>query len=343
MHRQSLMQLAHPWMHRLVVCALAATMSACAIEPDEVDSTSVESAATVTQWLDDVQVPNQMSAREPALAYYGGKLHMVHNGNTYPNDLWWSTFDGATWSPNVKLSGFESDGGPALVPYAGRLYMAFHRAGANELDISTTAGGSWTTPSVVHPPYYVTFRHAPSATVYGTKLYVASCFTSTNGNQGIILESFDGTTWSNTIVDTAMYWGTCEAVALQPIDGQLHLLTTWHYHSTYLGTTLIDQTPIYEAVLLPTYAEVDGMYMDSRLPPAMTTCNGYVFLVHSGDSTPDQIWWSYRPATGGGSWSPNERLTNQTSDGGSGIGCFDGTPIIAHNGGTNQLWWASYR
>jgi hypothetical protein len=83
--------------------------------------------------------------------------------------------------------------------------------------------------------------------------------------------------------------------------------------------------------------------MHSRRPVAMTTCNGNVFLVHGGDDTPDQIWWSMRPATGSGSWIPNERLTNQTSDAGAGIGCFDTTPIIVHNGGTNQLWWASYR
>ena len=56
-----------------------------------------------TAWSANVKIPGQQSKAPPALAFFGGAIHMVHLGNT-SNDLWHPVYGTAssgsahTWS-----------------------------------------------------------------------------------------------------------------------------------------------------------------------------------------------------------------------------------------------------
>src|SRR5688572_15633858 len=110
-------------MKRIALLATLA-LTGCLDDTDP-ELAEVESAVTVGGWADDVQIPNQQSARQVGLAYHATKLagaavHMVHAGSSSPNELWWSKFTGTSWSANVKLS-MTSDATPALASHNERL------------------------------------------------------------------------------------------------------------------------------------------------------------------------------------------------------------------------------
>ena len=74
-------------------------------------------------WSTNVRIPGQQSKDTPALAEFGGQLHMVHLGDS-SNDIWHSVFDGNnTWSTNVRIPGQKSKVAPALAEFGGQLHM----------------------------------------------------------------------------------------------------------------------------------------------------------------------------------------------------------------------------
>ena len=83
-------------------------------------------------WIDNVRIPNQKSKAAPALATYGGHLHMVHLGNS-SNDIWHSVFNGTSWTPNVKIPNQKSKSAPALAIYGGNLHMVHLGDSSNDI------------------------------------------------------------------------------------------------------------------------------------------------------------------------------------------------------------------
>src|SRR5688572_15387482 len=121
-------------MKRIALLFATLAVTGCLDESEsDLELAETESAVTVGGWADDVQIPNQHSARQVGLAYHATKLagaavHMVHAGSSSPNELWWSKFTGTSWSANVKLA-MTSDATPALASYNERLYVAYKKPG----------------------------------------------------------------------------------------------------------------------------------------------------------------------------------------------------------------------
>jgi hypothetical protein len=70
--------------------------------------------------------PPQTSALEPAVAAYGGALHLVHvsDSGTYGDSIYWSTFDPTDgWSPAITIPNRETHGTPSLAALTDRLLM----------------------------------------------------------------------------------------------------------------------------------------------------------------------------------------------------------------------------
>jgi hypothetical protein len=90
------------------------------------------------------RIPSQMSRQPPALAARGSELHMVHIGNT-STDLWWSVYDGSSWSTNQRISGQRSKATPALTVFGSELHMVHLGESSNDLWWSIYDGSSWKT------------------------------------------------------------------------------------------------------------------------------------------------------------------------------------------------------
>jgi hypothetical protein len=70
--------------------------------------------------------PPQTSALEPAIAAYGGALHLVHvsDSGAYGDSIYWSTFDPTNgWSPAITIPNRETHGTPSLAALTDRVLM----------------------------------------------------------------------------------------------------------------------------------------------------------------------------------------------------------------------------
>lgn len=75
------------------------------------------------RWSAAMPIVGQKSKSAPVLAWYSG-LQMLHLGDT-STTIWWSTFDGTAWSPNIALPNQTSAQVPGLA-YTGDGLLQVH-------------------------------------------------------------------------------------------------------------------------------------------------------------------------------------------------------------------------
>ena len=63
------------------------------------------------------------------------------------DNIWWSSFDGTTWSSPVSLTDRQSSTSPALATDNGQLYMAWKGADNETLSWSRYDGTTWSPPA----------------------------------------------------------------------------------------------------------------------------------------------------------------------------------------------------
>jgi hypothetical protein len=139
-------------------------------------------------WTRNVRIPGQRSKASPALAVFGGRLHMVHLGSA-SNDIWHSTFNGTSWTPNVKIPNQKSKAPPALAVFRNRLHMVHLGTSSNNIWRSTFNGRSWT-PNVRIPDQKS--KAAPALAVLGDRLHMVHLGDVSNN---IWHSFFDSATW----------------------------------------------------------------------------------------------------------------------------------------------------
>ncbi|MGV7229822.1 MAG: hypothetical protein ACQ9IQ_14315 [Nitrospirales bacterium] len=94
------------------------------------------------QW-EGKDIEGQLSKTHVAIAPFQGRLHMVHIGGS-SNDLWYSTYDGSRWTPNVKISGQKSKVAPSLAVWNNQLHMVHLGDSSNAIWHSINKGNGWT-------------------------------------------------------------------------------------------------------------------------------------------------------------------------------------------------------
>ena len=140
-------------------------------------------------WKNASKIAKQQSKATPALATFGGKLHMVHLGNS-SNDIWHSSFDGSNWTTNVKIPNQQSKASPALAMFGGKLHMVHLGNSSNDIWHSSFNGNSWTT-NVKIPNQQS--KSSPTLAAYKNRLHMLHQGDSSND---LWASNFDGTTWT---------------------------------------------------------------------------------------------------------------------------------------------------
>jgi len=303
------------------------------LDADDVETSEVESAATVYNWSDDTPISALSSAYQVGLASLGGRVHMVYT--TSYGYLSHARFDGFFWTGASPLpSVARADYGPALVNHGSQLVLVYHARGENRLMMSTSSGSSWTNPVTVGSTLGgATILNAPAAVSHGGNLYIGYC-TRTSAGDFVRIDRRDGTAWTKIAELNAAF--RCKHVALASLpDGKLDIIATVESGNT--GDWYMFE---WDGVGEPTSGwQRDMLPMKSKKPVSIATCGGISHLVHGGFSTPREIWWTVRE---GGSWLGDSRIPNQASEGGSSLACWNDRTIMVHNGGDSQLWYARY-
>lgn len=324
---------------RIHALALFAIAQAGCLDDEELLLSEVAAAESVWQWTDDIQI----SATTPktlvqvGLAPFGSRLHMLATGTpAFSGQLHWSWFDGTSWSTRTLPQ--YAEWGPALANFGGRLVGVYHAAGQNRLLMTTSTNAStWSSPVTVGTALGTdTLLYAPALGVYGTTLLLGYCRRTASSDQ-IRIERLDPVTNTSTAVASYSTGGRCKHVNITPLSSN-QIEIQWNEESGSTGTWYMKRvtgTGMPSSSWLP-----NTMTMKSRKPNSSVTCDGRTHFVHGGNSTPEQIWWSYRS---GADWTTNVQVPNQLSGGGAALGCLNGTrAIMVHNNTFNTVWWSEF-
>lgn len=132
---------------------------------------------------------NVSSTVTPALAEYGGLLHMAYMP-TGSNTIAWKTFNGSTWGSSYSLPGMPTNVTPAMTAYNGKLYLMYKDPVYTTFWLTTYNGSYWTFPTAVPSNWP---GSAPSITTYGGYLHLVY---KEQGTSNVMYSKFDGTTWT---------------------------------------------------------------------------------------------------------------------------------------------------
>jgi hypothetical protein len=130
-------------------------------------------------WPDPKQVPNPVASNaQPSLATWsdnsnqGQKLVLAYKGNGDDETLWYTTYDGAVWTPQQPIPHAFSTDGPALVFFRGLIYAVWRGPSNDEsMRFSTFNGTYWTNPLPL--PNHFASSVSPSLVVFKDQIYAA--------------------------------------------------------------------------------------------------------------------------------------------------------------------------
>ena len=169
--------------------------------------------------------PARRARRAPALAFFQGRMHIVHLGDS-SNDIWHSSFDGMEWSENTPVLNQKSKAPPALAVFDGRLHMVHLGDSSNDIWHSTYDGGSWTENIPIRNQKS---KAAPALAVLQDRLHMVHLGDNSNHLWHSI---YDGRWRPNVEIEGQL---SKAAVALAALGNQLHIVhlgdtsnTIWH-------------------------------------------------------------------------------------------------------------------
>lgn len=143
------------------------------------------------QWAPQERIVGRDSNDTPALVTYQNKLWSLWNGAR--NDgIFFSTFDGSSWTGQDSISFYFSDKGPATAVYDNKIFVAWKTRGSSQILNGRFNGFHFTDPA--HVPGIAT-NNRPSLAAFDGKLFMAW-----NGvrNDGIFYATFqESTGWSS--------------------------------------------------------------------------------------------------------------------------------------------------
>lgn len=216
---------------------------------------------------------------------------MVHLGNT-SNDIWVSSYNGSSWSTNVRVPNQQSKATPAIVEHNGLLHMVYLGNTSNELWHSTFNGTSWTT-NVRIPNQQSKSR--PALISYAGRLHMVH---QGNTSNDLWYSTFNGTSWSPNMRIAGQASKATPAFAV--LGNALYM--------AHLGNTSND-------IWISTLG-ASGWSPNERLggaksksTPAFATFNGNLCIVHTGDESND-LWLSIFD---GNNYTRDIQLTGRSS------------------------------
>jgi len=166
------------------------------------------------------RIPGQKSKAAPALAVYGGGLHMVHLGDS-SNNIWWSIFDGTSWNTNdgtpgnVRIKGQKSKSSPALAAFGSRLHMVHLGDSSNHIWWSSYDGSDWWSNTRIRCQES---KAAPALATQGGLLHMVHLGDSSNRLWWSI---YDGSEWTPNLVIPGQKSKATPALVATPSGAQL--------------------------------------------------------------------------------------------------------------------------
>lgn len=237
-------------------------------------------------------------------------LHKAWRGIDGDDSLWWSAYDGMSWSPQRPMPGMGSEHGPAITAgfTAGLgastgLFMACDGVPGDQSiwysKIDDTVAGEWEQQRQV--PYVFT-SDRPAVAMFNGALWMAW---KGPDDTTIWWATFDGANWSEPHAIRGA--GTTNAPALAVVGSRLYLACTGIEGDRVLYYSWVDAgpAPIWRAFSPITYPDVtiegtETRFMMSSRGPALTARDGELTLACRGVADDSTI---YVASFDGAQWS----------------------------------------
>lgn len=223
-------------------------------------------------WSTDTALPGHMSSRGPGLAVYNNQLYCVHRGAGNDQYLWWTRFNGTSWSTDIRMSGATTHA-PALASFRGMLYCVYKDSKNNRMWQTRFNGTSWDADKLL--PAHETSSN-PALAVYNDRLY---CVHRGGGyDQGLWWTRFDGTNWST---DTKLPGqASQEGPALAVHNNHLYCVYRSMTNDPSLYWCRFNYTSWNPPTRLPNHMSLEGPAIASYRDPNAT--ENQLFCVHRG-------------------------------------------------------------
>jgi hypothetical protein len=185
-------------------------------------------------WSTPAAIPSALSGTaQPGLAAYDGDLYAAWMGESSKPHLWYSAFNGTSWSAQAEIPGTLTTSGPALAVYDGDLYAAWvGESSPYHIWYSDFNGATWSAhhevPSAltVGPDGGTDSVTVLGLAAYSGKLYFA--WLGAGSASRIWYSAFNGTSWTPQATipgATGFNLRTGDGVALAA--GNLGLYASW--------------------------------------------------------------------------------------------------------------------
>jgi hypothetical protein len=274
------------------------------------------SRGSASAWTSPTAIPSAKTQGAPALEAFNGLLYAAWSGDSSPSHIWYSAFNGASWTPQKTIPSaltIEIDQAShiAMAVYNGDLYVTYAgRSGpAHYVWYTAFNGTTWTAQSKV--PSAFTNGDGLGLAPYGGKLYLA--YQGQSGKRDWYA-AFNGTTWTasapipGAVVDT-------NGAALTAYGSDL--FASW-------GTSTGD----------PTYAAFNGSAWTSpqRIPSVV---GGTDFSLAVSNSFMYDMWDNYNTGDidyafyNGTNWSSQIVIPSSSSASGPALAAFGASLVAA--------------
>jgi len=262
-----------------------------------------------------------------ALADFNGKLYMVWKGMERDDRVFYSSFNGTSWTPQTQISGIGSSGGVALAVYAGKLYMAWKGVlGDQGIYYSSFNGTTWAPQQLVSG---VGSSVGPSLAVLGNNLFMA--WKGVEGDQRIFFNQFNGSSW--TAQQLVPNVGTSVGPASVVYSGALYMVWKGEdgdqglYWAKFNGTAFAPQQ------------SVGNVGSSGGL--ALAVMNNKIYAAWKGQFGDQRLWYT---TFNGTSWAAQTQVPGVASSVGPGLALFDNALFACWKGelGDQSIWYSNF-
>lgn len=262
-----------------------------------------------------------------AIETFNGTLYMVWKGMERDDRVWFSTFNGSTWSPQQQVPGIGSSTGVALAVYNNKLFMAWKGILSDQGIYWTTFDGTTWAPQQLVPG--VGTSTGPSIAVLGGNLFMA--WKGEENDQRIFFNQFNGSTW------TAQQFVPNVATSAAPVVANFSnaIYMAWKgmngdpglYWSKFNGTSFAPQT------------EIAGV--GSSEGPSLAVFNNALYALWKGEFGDQRLWYS---SLAGTTWQAQKQITGTGSSVGAGLAVFNNALYACWKGelGDQSIWYSQF-
>jgi hypothetical protein len=262
-----------------------------------------------------------------AVETFNNKLYMVWKGMERDDRVFFSSFDGTSWTPQQQVTGIGSSTGVALTVYDGKLYMAWKGILGDQGIYYTHFDGKIWAPQQLVPG--IGSSVGPRLAVLGNNLFMA--WKGVESDQRIFFNQFNGSSWTpqQFVINAA----TSVGPAVVNFNGAIYMV--WKgmngdqglYWSKFNGTSFAPQA------LIPNVGSSEG--------PSLAVFANSLYAVWKGQLGDQSIWFSNFNGT---SWAAQKRIPGVASSVGPGIAVFNNALYACWKGelGDQSIWFSNF-